>query len=158
MDSYYIGISGITAAQRAFEVIGNNIANAATEGYHKQKIELTPSYSGQVGNVLFGGGVEVTSVTRIIDTFLQQEIFNQKALFGQVSQELSTLQTIESTFGEFSEGSSLSTALDDFFIAMQELSAHPTESIWQNQAVTAAQSLSDQFRTLSDFLSNDVTP
>ncbi len=153
MDSYYIGISGITAAQRAFEVIGNNIANAATEGYHKQKIELTPSYSGQVGDVLFGGGVEVTSVTRIIDTFLQQEIFNQKSIFGQVSQELSTLQTIESTFGEFSEGSSLSTALDDFFIAMQDLSAHPTESIWQNQAVTAAQSLSDQFRTSSDFLS-----
>ena len=154
MDSYNIGISGITAAQKAFEVIGNNIANAATEGYHKQKIELTPSYSGQVGDVLFGGGVEITSVTRIIDTFLQQEIFDQNALFGQVSQELSTLQTVESTFGEFSEGSSLSTALDDFFIAMQELSAHPTESIWQNQAVTAAQTLSDQFRTLSDFLSN----
>ena len=50
MDSYSIGITGINAAQKAFEIIGNNIANAATEGYHRQELKLTPSYSSQVGH------------------------------------------------------------------------------------------------------------
>lgn len=154
MDSLNIGIKGIGAAQKAFDVIGNNIANAATEGYHRQKINLDPSYVGQIGEVLFGGGVDISGVTRIMDYFLQQEIYNQQSSLGQVSQELTTLRTVESTLGEFSSGSSLSTVLDDFFIALQELSAHPTESIWQNQAVSVAQALTDKFRTLSDFLSS----
>jgi len=42
MSDYAIGISGLNAASRALEVIGNNIANAATEGYHRQRLELEP--------------------------------------------------------------------------------------------------------------------
>jgi len=153
MDSYSIGISGLNAAQKAFEVIGNNIANAATEGYHRQQLELTPSYSSQVGTVLFGGGVDIGGVSRIIDNLLEQEILRQQSSLGQVSQELSTLQTIESTFGELSsEEGGLSTAIDEFFSALQELSAHPSESIWQNQAVAAAETMAGQFRTLGEFL------
>jgi flagellar hook protein FlgE len=52
MDSFSIGISGLKAAQRAFDIIGNNVANAATDGYHRQRIELRPSYSSQVGALL----------------------------------------------------------------------------------------------------------
>lgn len=154
MDSYSIGITGINAAQKAFEIIGNNIANAATEGYHRQELKLTPSYSSQVGSVLFGGGVDILGVTRIIDNLLEQEILRQRSSLGQVSQELSTLQTIESTFGELSsEKGGLSAAIDEFFNALQELSAHPSESIWQNQAISTADSMAGQFRILGEFLS-----
>ena len=45
MANYDIAISGLEAAQRALDVIGNNLANAATEGYHCQRINLTPAYS-----------------------------------------------------------------------------------------------------------------
>jgi flagellar hook-associated protein 1 FlgK len=161
MDSYSIGITGLNAAQKAFEIIGNNIANAATEGYHRQELNLTPSYSSQVGSVLFGGGVDIAGVSRIIDNLLEQEILRQQSSLGQVSQELSTLQTIENTFGELSsEDGGLSTAIDGFFNALQELSSHPSESIWQEQAVATAETMAGQFRTLGEFLStleNQIT-
>ncbi len=152
MDSFSIGISGLEAAQRAFDIIGNNVANAATEGYHRQRIELRPAYSSQVGALLLGGGVDVVGVTRLIDGLLEQEILRQESLLGQVSQEFATLQTVENTFGEFLEGSGLSGAIDNFFNALQDLSAHPTEVIWQNQIVTAAKTMAGQFRTLGEFL------
>ena len=152
MDSFGIGISGLNAAQTAFDIIGNNIANAATEGYHRQRLNLTPSYTSQVGDVYLGGGVNIAGITRMIDEFLQQEVFRQQSSLEQVSQEVSTLRTIESTFGELSDGSGLGGALDDFFNALQDLSAHPTETIWQNQAVTSAQTLAAKFRTLGQFL------
>ena len=47
MDSLSIGISGLQAAQKAFDIIGNNVANAATDGYHRQRIDLSPSYTSQ---------------------------------------------------------------------------------------------------------------
>jgi len=152
MDSFGIGISGLNAAQKAFDVIGNNIANAATEGYHRQRLNLTPAYLSQVDNILLGGGVDIGGITRMIDGFLQKEIFRQQSSLEQVSQELGMLRTVESSFGELSDSSGLSTALDDFFIALQDLSAHPAETIWQNQAVSAAQNLAVKFNTLGQFL------
>ena len=154
MAGYQIGISGLNAAQKALETIGNNIANAATEGYHRQRIDLSPAYTMQYGPALVGGGVDVTGVTRIIDNLLEQEILRQQSLSGQISQELSTLRTVESAFGELSTGSNLSTTIDNFFNALQDLSAHPGESIWQNQAVAAAQNLAGQFRTLGELLTS----
>jgi len=71
--------------------------------------------------------------------FLQKEIFRQQSSLDQISQEVSMLRTVESSFGELSGGGGLSTALDEFFNSLQDLSAHPTESIWQNQAITSAQ-------------------
>ena len=152
MDSFGIGISGLNAAQMGFDIIGNNIANAATEGYHLQRLNLTPAYATQIGSVLLGGGVDIAGVTRMIDGFLQKEIFRQQSSLEQVSQELATLRTIENFFGELSDGSGFSAALDDFFNSLQDLSAHPAEAIWQNQAVTSAQILAAKFNTLGRFL------
>ncbi len=152
MDSFGIGISGLNAAQRAFDIIGNNIANAATEGYHRQRLNLTPGYSSQIGPVILGGGVDIAGITRMIDGFLEKEILRQQSSLEQVSQELSMLRTVESSFGELSGSGGLSTALDDFFNALRDLSAHPTETIWQNQAVTSAQTMAAKFKTLGQFL------
>ena len=152
MDSFGIGISGLNAAQRAFDVIGNNIANAATEGYHRQRLNLTPAYSSQIGPVILGGGVDIAGITRLIDGFLQKEIFRQQSSLDQISQEVSMLRTVESSFGELSYGGGLSTALDEFFNSLQDLSAHPTESIWQNQTITSAQTMAAKFKTLGQFL------
>ena len=152
MDSFSIGLSGFEAAQKALDTIGNNIANAATEGYHRQRIKLTPAYSSQVGSLQVGGGVDVAGVTRMVDRFLEQELLRQQSSLGQVSQEFSKLRTVESAFGELSAGGGLSTVIDDFFNALQDLSAHPTEIIYQSQAVTAAETLGYRFRTLGEFL------
>ncbi len=152
MASFDIGITGLNAAQRALDVIGNNLANAATEGYHRQRIELTPGYSLRIGSFLFGRGVDVAGVTRMVNNLLDQEILRQQSSLEYVSQELITLRTIENAFGEFSAGNSLSATMDEFFNALKELSVNPSGATWQSQAVTAAEAMASRFRTLGEFL------
>ncbi|MHC4498830.1 MAG: flagellar hook-associated protein FlgK [Planctomycetota bacterium] len=152
MDSYSIGLSGLSAAQAALDVIGNNIANAATDGYHRQRIELTPAYMSQVHSVLLGGGVDIAGITRMIDSLLEREILGQQSSLGQVRSELTTLRTVENTFAELSTDGGLSIAIDQFFNALQDLTIHPTEPIWQGQVVMASETMAAQFRTLADFL------
>ena len=154
MSDYSIGLSGLDAAQKALDIIANNITNAATEGYHLQRIELAPAYSAQTGGVLLGGGVDIKGVTRMIDDLLEQEILRQRSVLEYVSQKADTLGTVEITFGELSSGTGLNAAMDEFFNALNELSAHPGEIIWQNQVVLAAQSMTSQFRMLGEFLTN----
>jgi len=122
MSNFDIGLSGLDAAKKAMDVIGNNIANAATDGYHRQRVELSPSYSTQQGSVLIGGGVNVKSVTRMMDVLLEQEILQQQSSLEQISQEFSTLLTIENAFGELStEGGGLNASIDSFFNSLQDL-------------------------------------
>ena len=154
MSDYFIGLSGLDAAQKALDIIANNITNAATEGYHLQRIELTPAYSAQSGGVLLGGGVDIKGVTRMIDDLLEQEILRQRSVLEYVSQKADTLGIVESTFGELSSTAGLNAAMDEFFNALNELSAHPGESISQNQVVLASESMTNQFRMLGEFLTN----
>jgi len=153
MSDYAIGISGLNAAQHALDVIGNNIANLATEGYHRQRIELSPSSSSREGSVLFGTGVNVDGVTRLIDNLLEQEMLRQYSSLNQIARELVTLQTVESALGELSaEDSGLNAAIDNFFNSLQDLSADPGDGIWQSQVVSDAEVMASQFRTLGEFL------
>jgi len=114
MDSFAIGISGLEAALKGLSVVGNNIANAATEGFHRQRIELTPAYSTQLGDIILGGGVDVSAVSRIVDNLLEEEITQQNCTFGQISQELGTLRTVESAFGELSGANDADTMASQF--------------------------------------------
>ncbi len=102
MTDFSIGLSGLSAAQKALNLIGNNIANMATEGYHRQRIDFSPAYSSQQGSILIGGGVDVKGITRMIDKLVAQEILRQQSVLGHVSQEFSTLRTIENVFGDLS--------------------------------------------------------
>lgn len=153
MADYNIGLSGLGAIQQAFDVIGNNIANAATEGYHRQKVELSPLYFAQVGRALIGGGVEVKDVSRVIDTLLEQEIYRQQSQLGLLTQETNTLRTVENAFGDFmTEDGGLNAAVDTFFTSLQDLQANPTDTIMQNQLVSDANIMASQFRSLGEYL------
>ncbi|MCD6392368.1 MAG: flagellar hook-associated protein FlgK [Planctomycetes bacterium] len=153
MANFNIGLTGLDAAQKALDIIGNNIANSATEGYHRQRIDLTPAYSSQQDTTLLGGGVNVKGITRMIDSLLEKEILRQQSVLEQVSQEFGTLRTVENTLGELStEDSGLNATIDRFFNSLQDLTAHPDETIWQNQVVSDAQAMAGEFRAIGEFL------
>jgi flagellar hook-associated protein FlgK len=153
MADFSIGLSGLTAVQKALNVIGNNIANAASDGYHKQRVELSPAFFTNQGSIVLGGGVEVTDVRRSIDTLLEQEIYKQNSELGSLTQRENTLQTIENSFGDFTtEDGGLSATIDTFFTSLQNLTGHQQDNVWLSQFVSDANSMAGQFRTLGEYL------
>lgn len=152
MTDFAIGLSGLKAAQGAIDIIGNNISNSATEGYHKQVVRLSPSYFAEMGGVFIGGGVTMEGAVRMIDTMLEKEILNQSSLLSGLGQDLTTLSTIEKVFGEFLSDGTLSVLIDDFFNSLEDLSLSPTDGAWQNQTLSSAQALISQFGYLGSFM------
>jgi flagellar hook-associated protein FlgK len=149
MANFSIGLSGLNAAQTGLDVIGNNIANAATDGYHRQRVDLAPMTVGELGS-----GVDVAGVTRMIDTLLEGEMTRQDSSYGQVSQELSLLNTMETTFGEFAESGGLNATIDGFFDSLRTLAANPLERVSRNQTINSAQALTSEFRRLGSSLAS----
>jgi flagellar hook-associated protein 1 FlgK len=154
MSNFSIGLSGLNAAYAALDTIGNNIANAATEGYHRQRIELVPSSTNQSSRAASGGGVDVAGITRMIDGLLERENVRQESSYGEVSQELTTLSSVETMFGEFSEGSGLNATIDAFFEALRSLAANPLDSVSRNETISSANVLASEFQRLGNSLSS----
>lgn len=154
MDSMSIALSALRAAQMGLNITGNNIANAATEGYHKQRIEFTPAFSNELNGMLIGGGVDVAGINRIIDGILEKQLTRQYSLAGQARTELDTLSTVEAAFGELGSGGGTSTLIDNFFNALSSLSSDPSAAYLQTQVITAANALTSQFRTVGTMLAD----
>jgi len=147
MSNFTIGLSGLNAAQTALDVVGNNVANAATEGYHRQRIELSPAMFGDVA-----AGVSVVGITRMVDTLLESEIMRQESSYGQVSQELSLLSTVETALAEFSTSGGLNATIDTFFESLRALAANPLERTARSEVLSSAQALTSEFRRLGSSL------
>lgn len=159
MDSFSIALSGLDAAFKGLDIIGNNVANATTEGFHRQRVEFVPACSVRVGDLILGGGVETAQISRLLDRFVEQQLIQQWSSSGQVSQELTVLRTVESAFGEISDQGTLGTAIDSFFAALSHLSSQPASTVYQDEVVNAGQALSNQFRISGEVLNrvdNDV--
>ncbi len=121
-----ISLSGLFANQRALGVVSHNIANANTEGYSRQVMNMQ-AYKPQVltGNMgTLGLGVDVTAVKQIRDEYLDYKYRNENASKGEWDAKASVLEQIEGIFNEPSD-SSIGELLDNYYESLQSLSKNP---------------------------------
>lgn len=149
MADYTIGLTGLDVAQRALEIVGNNMANAQTEGYHRQEARITSVPGVSVEGLVIGLGAELADVERVVDTLLEGQIRSQRPDLGGVEQELATLESLESLIGDLS-ANGLSGAMSGFFGALQELAANPSSPALRQAAVWSADNLVAQFRAVGN--------
>ncbi len=156
-------MSGLTSAmdaaktsiftnQKSIEITGNNIANINTPGYSRQRPELTPYPALNFNGYFIGQGVKLSTVTREHDVFLTRQLREQNASFGEESAQASPLAEIERVFNISEEN--LSTEIDRFFDAWQELSANPSGSIERDVVVQRGNILANKFHSTSQELEN----
>lgn len=150
MSNFSIGLTGLQVAQQALDLVGTNISNAGTEGYHRQRPVIAPLELGSIGSVSYGGA-RIVEVTRCYDRLLESELLSQHPLMGQVNKELFTLQNIESSLGEL-DSDNLTSGLHNFFNGLRELASKPDSQALQEQAVWAADSVAQQMRNLASFM------
>ena len=116
--------SAIAAQQTAVQVASNNIANANTEGYTRQRVVLRP---GTAVNTALGPaatGVHVASYERMRDPLLDVSFRRDEGKSAASSMRRDLLRQIEGVFGEPSEYG-LGAAMDRFWSAWDDLASDP---------------------------------
>lgn len=137
-------LTGLQAAQNNLAVISANIANANTPGYSQETVTQTQIDDGQGGQ-----GVATSVAQRISDPILVANLNNQNSVTSAASTLSSYYQDIQNLFGSVSGANSLSDTLDNFNSAMQTLAASPSDTVAQENAVSAGQTLASQLNSLS---------
>ncbi|MDR6986212.1 flagellar hook-associated protein 1 FlgK [Paenarthrobacter nitroguajacolicus] len=138
---------GLTAAQQAIHLAGQNIANATTAGYTRQRLEQSaigaPRPVGlNPGTGQAGQGVSVDGIARLGSSFLDAGVRNTAAQSGFAGIRSTELQRLEDALQEPGPHG-ISTALNTFWAAWQGVSNHPGESAPASVLLEAAATLSE---------------
>ncbi|MBU3126685.1 flagellar hook-associated protein FlgK [Clostridium tagluense] len=151
--TFNVATRGMSAQQKALDVVSHNIANANTEGYSRQRatMETTrpfgmPSMNNEMGPGQLGTGVQISAITRIRDNFLDYQVRTENGTSGLYQGREKFLTGIEGIMHEPSD-TGVSTLLTKVFNSWQELSLHPESS--NSRTVVAQQS-----KALTDELNN----
>ena len=113
----------LTAYSTALAVVQENIANAATVGYARQRVSLSSIVAPGSATPQ---GVEVQAITALRSELLDKQVTLANQRLGALEQRSEFFSMIEPTFRVDGEGS-LADALDGFFQAAQALSLSPAD-------------------------------
>ncbi|HJS95244.1 MAG TPA: flagellar hook-associated protein FlgK [Solirubrobacteraceae bacterium] len=153
-------LSGLEAAQAAIDTTGQNIANANTPGYTRQQVNLTernPLTIQTLSSVTGAGsqlglGVDITTIGRVRDQFLDSSYRNQNSQTSGNNTASTLLGQVQSALGE-PGGSGLSTALNQFWTAFSGLQNDPTNQGAMSAVLGAGKTVAENLNTLSGELS-----
>lgn len=141
-----IGTSALQAYQRALQVTGHNIANVGTEGYSRQRVELTARQPEYFGNGALGTGVDVAGVTRTVDQFVQLRLGMTTSSAGYERTMLEFAHQLDDLLGDARAG--LSPSLSQFFGAVSDVASDPTSISARQQLIAEGRALVDRFAQL----------
>lgn len=145
-----IGVSGLSASQSAISTTGNNISNANTDGYSRQRVELSPQLAQYTGAGYIGSGVRVESVQRIVDQFYISQLRSDTATFHELDTYSAQISQLDSLLADSSTG--LSSSLQQFFSDLQQASQDPTSIPVRQVVLSDAGSLEQRFSSLYERL------
>jgi flagellar hook-associated protein 1 FlgK len=137
-------VSGLRANQAALSITSANVANANTPGYIAESTNQIEVPSGGPGS-----SVQVTGVTRELDSFVQNQLRTEIGGGGFADQTANILGQLQSLYGTPGSVGTLETAFNNFTTALQAISTSSTGLSAQTTALAAAQALAQQLNTTS---------
>ncbi|MHC1682449.1 MAG: flagellar hook-associated protein FlgK [Clostridiaceae bacterium] len=140
---------GMNASQASINVTSHNIANANTEGYSRQRVNLvtsrpfcTPSMTNAAEPGQMGTGVDIASIDRIRNSFLDYQVRSETSNKGKYDVRQQFLSNIEAVMNEPTE-SAISNAMSEFYSAWQSLSNAPESSETRTSVAQKSIALTD---------------
>ncbi|MGH9377677.1 MAG: flagellar hook-associated protein FlgK [Terriglobia bacterium] len=146
-----IATNALIADQGALEVSANNIANANTPGYTRERANLVEQAPVQIGSLLYGQGVILQNIQSIRDPVLELRIQQETSNQGQLTGFTGGMNQVQALFNE-TQGVGLQNVMSQFFNSFQSLSTDPSSVPLRQGVLTAAGNLTSAFHEASSSL------
>lgn len=138
----------LIAQRLGLDITSNNIANASTPGFSRQRVDFaeTPAVRTKYG--LIGTGVTASHIGRVRERFIDQQVRAASDTFGYATTQQRILSQVEAAVNEPSDNG-IASAISRFFNAFQDLSVHPEESSARNSVLQQGTLLAQGFHRLN---------
>lgn len=147
-EGLHIAVSGIRAAQFGLDTAANNIANASTPGYTRQRVDLKtlPPWKTIPGEV--GMGVNVGAISRLREFFLDARARSTGAAAEYSTSRADLFIQTEQALGEPDAG--VQNALIAVYDAFDELTLEPSSLALRESALGALDTLARRMRNATE--------
>lgn len=150
-------VRGLAAAQRAMDIVGQNVVNANTPGYSRQRVDLSSAGTAtnatyHTGNGTVFGGVNIEGVTRIRDAFLEGTRAATGSKLAELQTRSSSLSGAEGLFAEPGEAG-LQNVLDDFYASWHDLATRPGDAGAGAVVIQRGAAVADQLKFVAEGVS-----
>ncbi|MEV6923102.1 flagellar hook-associated protein FlgK [Dactylosporangium sp. NPDC051485] len=144
-------LSALYAQRRALDLTGQNIANANTVGYSRQRVELSPAeaistparWSTSRG---VGDGVRVTDTTRLHNEFTAARTRTEHGTNEYLQAQSTVFATVEQTLGEPSD-TGLQAQLSDYWNAWSDVANRPGDVSARTQLLSRGSTVAATLQT-----------
>ncbi|TYC98386.1 flagellar hook-associated protein FlgK [Arthrobacter echini] len=139
--------SGLAAARAGLDVTGQNIANATTQGYTRQRLETSsaapvrPSMFATGARV--GEGVLTQGIARLGDAHLEARVRTTAGAAGYTAVRAQAFSALEDSLREPGRNG-ISASLQDFWAGWQDLSINPDKSAPASSLLSVAGQLTSR--------------
>lgn len=151
--AFEIGRRAMNANQLGISVTGNNIANVNTQGYTRQRVQLSESAAQNFGRYQIGTGVSIEGVQSFRDRFIESRIQTETGIAGRLTAQRDALAPVESALQGSAEGG-LNSAMSSFFGAFRDLDANPNSVPLRAIVAQKGASLANAFQSTRAKLEN----
>ncbi|MDX1795490.1 MAG: flagellar hook-associated protein FlgK [Hydrogenovibrio sp.] len=151
-DLLTIGSNATNTFQRAIQVTSNNVANVSTDGYTRQRADITSNYAGYLGGLMTGGGSSVSSVQRVYADYIQNQLVTANSLKSRYDEQLSLSKQVEGVVSSNDGG--VQTYLQNLFDAFQGAANNPTSTASRQQVIDQSTNLQTMLGNMSTVLTD----
>lgn len=141
--SLWIAAGALQATQGALDVTANNISNANTPGYSRERAILSEQSPTQEGNLQLGNGVNLTEIRSIRDQILQLRISQEMQQQSSSETQYNILQQVQMLYASSTSG--IGADFTAFFNNLNQLTTDPTNTADRQAVLSAAQNLAGDF-------------
>lgn len=141
--------SGLDANQIALQTSSHNIANTNTEGYSRQRVDLSTKIPyAKAGVGLIGSGVQADGISRIVDDFVRSQVRDSNSDYNFNLQKSDILGLLENALHEPSDDGLISQ-LNKFADSLQKLADNPELDTAKTNMIETAQSLATHIQQIA---------
>ncbi|HZP63361.1 MAG TPA: flagellar hook-associated protein FlgK [Terriglobales bacterium] len=142
-----IAVGALGAEQGALQATTNNVANANTPGYSRERAVLTENDPVVVGSITYGSGVSLSKLQSVRDPILQLRIEEETQEQAELNASVTAMQQAQVQFT--SSSGDIGSMISAFFSSLNQLSSNPTDLALRQGVLTAANNMAGAFNNAS---------
>ena len=140
-----VGKRGMAVSQTALQTASHNITNKNTEGYTRQRVDLSTTLPMDEGRHRIGTGVQVSGINRINNPWLERQLQREGTQFAFLEGQTQALGRLENALNEQSV-KGLNASIADFFGSFRELANNPESALPRTLVRESANTLIQSFK------------
>jgi flagellar hook-associated protein 1 FlgK len=154
IDLLNIARTGVLASQAQLGVTSSNIANANTEGYHRQVAQQSSSDSQMLGGNYYGTGTYVSDVKRIYNDYAARELRIGETGKSEAQASYDKISELDQLYSKI--GKMVPQNLNGLFAGMDAVANIPSDVGIRGTALSSAEQLAKSVNQMQSHLDGQI--